>query len=391
MKRKLALLFMMVSAAVATASAAEPQMENEYLEGNFWSHWYVSAGVGAEFHFLENEVGNFDEFKTSPTFNVSLGKWINPYIGVRAQYSLSWDKGTISAPNYFTGTPDKFKGNLSQLHADAMFNISSIIGGYKADRFYELYPYAGIAGGIFTSSLNDGLEREVMLKVGLVNNFRLSDNFSAVIEASYLHNNGVIYGMPLRQPKIYPVDVTIGVTYHFGGREFNSTDDIYEANRLAMIPLQKKNDQLLADNKELKSQVNTLSGDIDDLESDVAKANAKIAELESQNKLISVPAFFHINSYRVSNEHKGTFKYAAEDMKANPSKKYVVYGYADSATGSVKYNERLAQNRAEAIVDVLVNDYGVAASQVRAQGMGGVDNIFEDSKLNRCVILKGDN
>lgn len=271
MKRKLALLFLALSTAFVSISAAEQQKENEFLGGNFWSHWYATAGVGAEFHFLQNMNGTFDEFKPSPTFSLSLGKWINPYFGVRAQYNLSLDKASTSVTNrYLDGSATEFKGALSVLHADAMFNLNSIIAGYKPERFYELYPYFGLAGGWFNPE-NDRDEREIMFKLGLVNDFRLSDHLSAVIEASYLHNNTVIYGMTKGSPRIFPVSLSVGLTYHFGERDFECTDEIYDENRKILVPLQKENSQLRADVDDLKSENDALASDIDDLESRIQR------------------------------------------------------------------------------------------------------------------------
>ena len=74
-------------------------------------------------------------------------------------------------------------------------------------------------------------------------------------------------------------------------------------------------------------------------------------------------------------------------MNANKDVKYVVYGYADKATGSVKTNQKLSEKRAQAVVDELVKN-GVSADQVEAKGMGGQANMFDSRALTRVVIIE---
>lgn len=67
-----------------------------------------------------------------------------------------------------------------------------------------------------------------------------------------------------------------------------------------------------------------------------------------------------------------------------------ISGYADKGTGSPATNERLSKARAEAIYNVLVNEFGVPASQLTTSHYGGVDNMYyDDPRLSRAVIVLG--
>jgi OOP family OmpA-OmpF porin len=59
---------------------------------------------------------------------------------------------------------------------------------------------------------------------------------------------------------------------------------------------------------------------------------------------------------------------AAQTLKANPNVKVDVNGYCD-AIGTVKYNLKLSQRRADAVVSYL-EDKGIPASQLMPQGFG---------------------
>jgi OOP family OmpA-OmpF porin len=74
-------------------------------------------------------------------------------------------------------------------------------------------------------------------------------------------------------------------------------------------------------------------------------------------------------------------------MKANPSTKYQVAGYADKGTGTVAGNQTLSEQRAQAVYDALIAE-GVDASQLEKVAMGGTDPMFEKANLNRVVILE---
>jgi outer membrane protein OmpA-like peptidoglycan-associated protein len=75
-------------------------------------------------------------------------------------------------------------------------------------------------------------------------------------------------------------------------------------------------------------------------------------------------------------------------MKANPDVKYVVNGYADKATGSVRTNQRISDKRAEAVYNALIKA-GVSESQIEWKGLGGQPNMFDNSRaLTRVVVIE---
>ena len=68
--------------------------------------------------------------------------------------------------------------------------------------------------------------------------------------------------------------------------------------------------------------------------------------------------------------------------------KFTITGYADNSTGSASFNQELTQKRAESVYNMLVNDYGVDAKQLKIEAKGGVSSMFEPSSLNRVVIVE---
>ena len=78
---------------------------------------------------------------------------------------------------------------------------------------------------------------------------------------------------------------------------------------------------------------------------------------------------------------------AAKILKANPDKKYKVAGYADKATGSASWNQKLSEKRAQVVYDALIAE-GVSKDQLELVGFGGTENMFGKNFLNRVVILE---
>ena len=78
-------------------------------------------------------------------------------------------------------------------------------------------------------------------------------------------------------------------------------------------------------------------------------------------------------------------------LKNNPKSTVVIRGYA-SPEGSKEINERLANARAAAVKDLLVNKYKIAAKRIDAAGLG-VGDMFSEPDWNRvsvCTIIVGE-
>ena len=76
-------------------------------------------------------------------------------------------------------------------------------------------------------------------------------------------------------------------------------------------------------------------------------------------------------------------------MKQFPQTATTVEGYTDS-TGNPAYNQKLSERRADAVRNVLVNQYGVAADRINSVGYGEnnpvADNATSEGRaINRRV------
>ena len=73
--------------------------------------------------------------------------------------------------------------------------------------------------------------------------------------------------------------------------------------------------------------------------------------------------------------------------KTNTNAKILIYGYA-SPEGSADFNQKLSQQRADKVKQMLVEHYQISADRITAEGKG-IGEIFPQPTWNRlsvCVI-----
>ena len=165
------------------------------------------------------------------------------------------------------------------------------------------------------------------------------------------------------------ISLNMGVTYYFKDRGWGRTT--------TNTTIYKQDDMQIA---ELNRTINELRR---------MKPDTVFIEKGDKN-MITFPYLvnFVIDKVKVVNREKVNLKVVAEMIKATPEQKYLICGYADKYTGSVKRNVWLAENRAKNVFKVLTEEFGVSADQLVLDDKGGVDNMYyDDPQLSRSAII----
>ncbi|MBQ1218578.1 MAG: OmpA family protein [Bacteroidales bacterium] len=379
MKNKLIILSVVLLGLATIANAANK--DRWYAEKG--SHnFFVSLGGGIQFCVNPDNSDYGLGKAVTGQFQLSVGKLINPVWGVRLQGSILNTKLNSDYINGDNGTFVNLKQKYVALRADAMFNISNAISGYNPDRVFDAYAFMGPSLTITKATIAKERKTAALVggTVGLGGKFNVSKSFDIYVEA-----RGEVAQSPFGDYSSSIADgnvaVTAGLTYYFGGKKF------VKVTNMALLDAAngdiKKYKELLAQEQDAHN--------VTKAELEKEKKNIKVQEVVKVVETESAgdrAIFFTIGSARIDSKGKVNIKLAAELMKANTDVKYVVYGYADKATGSVKTNQKLSEKRAQAVVDELVKN-GVSADQVEAKGMGGQENMFENSRaLTRVVIIE---
>mgnify|MGYP002316555789 FL=1 len=390
----------MLLALAGLSSAAMAQQKTEVVEyeiiqvqdkyqvitNPFWSNWFFSIGGGAEATFGDNDsAGSFGK-RISPTLNISVGKWFTPGLGLRLQYSglqargFTYDKGA----DYVKGAElkdgyYKQRFDYMNLHGDVMFNLNALFGGYNQHRVYEIIPYVG-AG--FTHNYSKPHREALSVNAGIINKFRISNAVDINLELSAMAAEDKFDGEGGGDHGYDGVlSATVGLTYRFPARGFRRPMPQL-ISQIELAAMQDKLAMMGAQNAELKNAL-------------VQAENQPVAEVTETQVIVPDPdiaprtVFFQIGSAELSPREIMNLSYLAEQMKQFPNATYTVNGYADSATGTPAFNQKLSLERAQVVKDLLVKKYGIPADNLKVAAGGGVDK-FGQPILNRVVLVESE-
>lgn len=385
MKKVLVLLAVAGLSSVAMAQNGKfeniPSEKYSVFTNTFWDNWFISAGVGAEML-----IGNGDAHygigdRISPTFNVGVGKWFTPGLGLRLQYSGYEAKGARKGfGSYAKGLPDASgyydqKFHYMNLHGDVLFNLNALLSGYNPDRVYEIIPYLG-AG--FTHSYS-GVDKSQALAInaGIINKFRVSPSLDVNVELSgMVAQNKFDRELGGHHDFDGVLSATVGVTYRFKVRGFEK-------------PIASKDLISEAELRDMRNRMNNLASENRNLKDQLSKKPNVVAETVVKNVGDVTPhmVFFKINSSKISDKEMANIGLLADYMKKYPELKIQLFGYADKATGTSTYNQELSAKRAKAVANALVEQFGISKDRIATEGEGGVDK-FQKIYLNRMVLVE---
>jgi outer membrane protein OmpA-like peptidoglycan-associated protein len=375
------LVFFTVSAGVVSAQDTEVfEFKNEKREFNYG---FISLSGGTQVYMgTEQGVRSLGD-RMAPIMEVALGKMFNPYIGARIEWA-GWNSyGTTNGATDFKGVPIREKAgyytndfNLNYTHVDFLWNLSNTIGGPKESRFWDFVPYIGV-GWVNANKVGRTPNNSVGANIGLMNQLRLSTSVDIILDLRAMGTTPGLDGVKIEGGKPFDMalSASLGVAYNFG-RERKAV--VVEAVDLGPY----------------NTRISTLESDL----SASQERAAKLArELEAEkgkeksvvNNLVSdMAVWFDLGKSKLSQKEEINLGYVAGAIKKSSSDKvYTIYGSADKQTGSPLYNQRLSEQRAQAVYDILVKN-GVDANQLRMQAVGDTQAKFNKPLLNRVAILQ---
>lgn len=396
--------FVLLVSVPAFAQTAEPKdtladftdeviySENKHkvVTNTFWDNWFISVGGGGLLYFGDHDRQlGFGEW-ISPTFDIAVGKWFSPEVGARLMYSGgairgATQSGTHSLGSWIDSKPiDNFwlqnsRFGFFNIHADVLFNLNNIIAGYKEDRIYTISPYIGL--GVMRA-YKAPVATEFAGTVGLFNSFRVAKGLDINLDVRGAlvadRFDGEVGGLNGREGEGL-LSVSLGVTYKFKERGWERSKTIIRHDNRTINDLRDQIEDLKYQNEALKKAL---------AERDEAKVDTIIQRI---NVAAPVMVTFKIGKSNLSRRDRVSLGMLADVIKdTDESIVYTITGYADAGTGSVAINDRLSRERAEAVYDCLVNEYGVDADRLKVEYKGGVENMFyDDPTLSRAAITVG--
>lgn len=378
------LMLALAIASMSTAAIAQetvtvtdvPVKENSVETNSFWSNWFISAGLNYNAFYSSQQMGiHKSPFQDRGRFgfNVAVGKWFTPGLGLRVKYDGIKGKQVNTEGNIPTFS-------YWNLHGDVLFNLSNMIFGYNEERVWNFIPYAG-SGAIRNCTENNYTWGA---NLGILNTFRLNKRLSINFEVGALVAPKGFDGNSYKAKdkawrgadKVFTASVglTVNLGKTTGFRKATDVDALMALNQ----------SQLDALNSALAAQQNENAR----LKEELAKKPKEVVRTEYQKEYVSAPRsiFFNIGSSKIASRKEiVNLQVLADAVKADNSIKLKVTGYADSATGSAAFNQTLSEKRANRVADELVK-LGVSRDNLIVEGLGGVATLTPNS-YNRRVIV----
>ena len=392
-------------------------------QNKFFDNWSVTLKGGA--------IMPFQGYAFWPSargiFGLEIRKQLTPVFGLGVEgeatiNTTSWEKD----PNFWgPKSPNIIDHNLAGMFGTV--NLSNLFGGYKGKpRAFELEGVIG-AGWLHafhrseTANLYGNDYDSWYTKAGANLNFNFGDSrawtFSLKPSVVWDMNGDIMHvfrtnqrfqnawedvqkhearnGKSQMNANHAAVELEAGITYHFKG----SNGERY----MTFCPYKYSQDDIDA----LNGQINGLRGQLNGLQGDLDAANARNAQLqrdldaakkakpaevdktkyvERDAMYMNVLVHFKVNKTNITPDQQPNVERVAMYLKNNPTATVDIKGYA-SVEGPQDNNIRLANGRAEAVKNMLINKYKIDASRINAQGCGTTD-MFQELSWNRVSICE---
>lgn len=326
-------------------------------------------------------------------------KNLQPNAGLRIGRSFTPVFGMAVESNaYFKNTNGFTTGTLVNALNTSLLgtvNLTNWFGGYKGEpRVFEVSALYGLGWGhIFGTPTEEYKTDMLTSKVGLdfAFNFGSDKQWQFYLEPAIIYSlNGNGY-----QGVKYDIDRSVvqlnaGIVYKF--KNSNGTHNF----KIAELRDQSEIDALNA-------QVNSLRGELSGKDSELDAKDRKIADLEkaledcknSKQPVYVRPVtatnlqptvLFRQGKSVIDPAQYAPIELIATYMKNHPEAKVEIKGYA-SPEGSVEINQKLSEERAEAVKNALVKKYKISADRLTTKGMGATDKLFEQVEFNRVATF----
>ena len=368
---KKAILSCLMLVAGLSVSAQEQKGTTEYI---FEPNFYIQLQGGARYTTGETDFGKL----ISPTIQGAVGYNFNKALGARLSVNAWESKGgyDISELNY----KKDYKFTSIAPALDLTLNLSNLIFGVGPKNHWDFGAFIGVGLNIRSEASNDvkaisnevnGLAHEdlygwapmpkdfqesgvfVTGRAGVFVDYKITDAIALGLEVNGNMLSDKFNYKKAGNPDSY-FNAMLGLKYNFG-----------PTYTTKFIP-------------DPEPQIEY-----------VEKSVEKIVEVPAPEPVIEPirrDIFFLINKYNIRESEEQKVKEIVDYMRQNQTAKVMVTGYADAGTGNDRINDRLAAQRADAVVKMLKDKYGIPEDRISYDSKGARVQPFEDNDSNRVSI-----
>ena len=369
-------LVLLSAAPVWAQQAGDDGVEYVYEEVEFRPHLFLEAGVGAQYTLGE---ARFKD-QLSPNAQIALGYQLTSWLGGRLQVNGWQSRGGWNG----YGSPSltqAYKYKYVAPGIDVMLNLSNLILGWNPDRLFTLSVFAGgganiafdnqevidIARGLYDKTayrleyLWDGTRVLPYGRAGLQAAFRLNDRLSLSVEGNANILSDEYNSKRAGNPDWY-FNALVGVRVNLGPT-YTSTALAPPAEVVEPVPMVQ----------------------VERVEEPAPEPRPQQPQQQTVEPLRR-DVFFLINRYDIRPVEQQKVREIAEYLHRYPRTRVTVTGYADAGTGNDQINDRLAAQRADAVLRELRDRYNIEGERIFYDYKGARIQPFEENNLNRVAI-----
>ena len=373
----------------------------QYEGHKFFDNWSIGVNAGAITPTTHHAFWK----SCRPMFGVEVTKQITPIFGV-----------AVEADANVNTTPSK--NAIDQMNVSWLnkVNLSNLFCGYKGKpRVFELEAVAGMGIGADwipdnqvvgfdprgnAQTTNDFQYLTSKFGLNLLFNLGKSRAWTFALKPAIVYNldNQFFPGLPTFVKGAHwhvnasAIELKAGLTYHFkssNGEHYFTKVRPYD--QAEVDGLNARINALRGEVADRDGRISALEDEVNELRNRkpqvVEKVVEKIVEGKSTNAL-ETAVYFQIGKSVIPASQLPSVERVAAYLKNHADSKVVIRGYA-SKDGPENLNIRLAENRAQAVKNLLVKKYGVAESRIDAAG-NGISEMFSEPEWNRVSICTMD-
>ena len=363
---------------VLSASAqAEQKGTTEYV---FNPHWYIQLQpVGGQYTLGEVDFSDLFSYNVQGAIGYNFTKVVGARLAVNAWQS----KAGIKVDNF----KQNWKWTYVAPSLDLTFNLSNLICGFNPNRFFNLTAFVG-GGANFASGNDDAVKAKNNLKAYMNASPYLiwndaDQNMDYVWDGTktrFFGQAGLIADFRLTDAISLNVEVNANtLSDKYNSKRARNADWYFNALAGVKVNLGKTYSTKFIPAPEPEIRY------VEKVVEKVVEVPAKV-EAAPAIEPIRRDVFFKINSYKIAKNEEQKVKDIVDYMQKYPNSKVVITGYADAGTGNDRINDRLAAQRADAVVKALKTQYGISADRITYDSKGARVQPFAENDKNRVSI-----
>jgi len=439
--KKITLLMLLLASSSYVFSQETEKKEDEAVDSQTFNRWTVEATVGQgkglrpyQKDYFSSDSGSLFGGVDANSFSLAARYMFTPVFGVRGRFGYDDLK---NQPD--TGSKD-FRLQMLSFRPEGVINLNRLFGAEEVLGRLGFLFHAGLDISQVTSKTPNVIENDHNygvneynggIVVGLTPQFRIANKLSIMFDVSMLKNfrqhfnwDGSYSDADNNLGGEY-ISASLGLSYSFGKDKIHGDWAVIKDPKIEEIEALDKRvgemEELMNDSDKdgvpdyLDQENNSLAGvavdtrgrmvDLnkngvpDELETyfknnGILPSNSTITNnnntsSDEARNLINggyVSAYFDLNKTKPTNVSSQGIDFILNYLRKNPDSKLEIFGHADEL-GTNAYNNKLSNDRAESIKNVLIKA-GIDASRISINAVGEDTSVDPKSEDARRVVRR---